>query len=696
MSIQESIPERDLPVVSAGPADFVRVVQGGKTALSLAAGMPVPIAISQDIAAVKQEQANTDARVSAVESGQDGLSARMQGAESGITQNTSKIETLEASQGSGMAGYATKANLPATGTANALAVVTNDPTPANNGTYRWNGSAWEISADRTTQIAADVAAVKVTGQLMLNRGANFPLKPMTRSGTNSAAQSYFNNSILAARVVNARSGKYYRISFFKNGAALGGPQDGWIIEEHDAATYATASSPLLVLHYTNPAPDIPRDGGVHTVRLISSVVAGMEFYITVDTSQLPAIGNSIDANSGNTRPAWSWIIEPTNYDLVQSTYSGGGLSASGVHVSGDRTSSEFRVVIPMGRTNMARFTCKPNGKNGLFNIRKLEVAVSGDPTTAAWSVMSDTDTDWLPPLKINALANNDGSATGYYTGGNHGSDGSSGGTATASMTVFAMDIEGRAIGAGEAVNGYARAVTFRWANDVQAYNTVSLGRAVVRQWFTMQFTEHGVECLCTVEALEACIVEQDNGLQVVGNGFEASCHYYDGEAKARQLAAAVTHSGMKNIAPDAWAMSLSGPNGLFNCWMDRSYGLGNGSNVYPQDAYMRKNSTIWKFYHAVISRPDAGLSMSAGQTYDWRGGYSLAPESMTAGTGIDSGFVFSKGGRPHLAWAFTAAGTGEVRPPVLYAGRVVGSAVIGATGLRVSAGAYLTQKNELS
>lgn len=606
-----------------------------------------------------------------------------------------RIAAVEAGQGSGVIGYATKAAMDAdlAHAEGSVAIVTNDdvnPT-ANNGEYRKSGAtgagSWIRSAyDPKSQVIA-------LGSLARNRGAVFPLKSMARSGVTSTAQAYFNNAILNVRVVGARADRYYRLSYFKNGAALSGPQDGWIITEYPTATYATAAVETQVVQYTNPAPDIPRDGGIHTVRVVSPTVGGLEFYITVDTSQLPPLGNSIDANSGSTRPAWSWVIDPSQYEYRATSNAQGSLAASGVHVSGDMATKTFAVTIPMGRTHMIRLTLKPNGKNGLFNIRKVERAGAGNPEVASWTTMSDTDTDWLPPMQVAAVSGGDGGAL-IYTGGNHGSDGSSGGLATATMPIFAAEADGRTLGAAEVVQGYAQAVTFRWCNQLYGYNTITLSRAVVNQWLTMQVTQHGVEVMCRVEALEAINVVNDNGPQVVGDGFADSAHFYGGTAQARQLAASVTNSGQKWQTPDAWAMSLGGANGFLNSWMDRSFGVGSGLYVGPGNPYMRKNAASWKFYHAAVAGVTA--SLAAGESYEWRGGYAFSPSSIVSGTGLDSAFIYSKGAKPYLGWSHTTAGSGVVAVPVTYSGRTVGAGVIGATGLTSVASGYEVKNEAIS
>lgn len=120
------IPERDLGSVAAAPTDMVRIVRNGKSLSTPAALLPVPEAAERRIEAVEVESSATQARV----------------------------ESLENSQTSGLIGYPTKVLLDAdlAHAAGALAMVTNDPIPENNGTYRKEGAsgagAWVPAEDR--------------------------------------------------------------------------------------------------------------------------------------------------------------------------------------------------------------------------------------------------------------------------------------------------------------------------------------------------------------------------------------------------------------------------------------------------------------------------------------------------------------------------------------------------------------------
>src|SRR5690606_37612042 len=88
---------------------------------------------------------------------------------------------------------------------------------------------------------------------------------------------------------------------------------GWILEERAAATYETTGVGVRIHDHTDPAPTINRAGGVQTVVVTPTHRPDMRFIITLDADALPAAGNSIDSNSNDARPGWSWIVDPVCY-----------------------------------------------------------------------------------------------------------------------------------------------------------------------------------------------------------------------------------------------------------------------------------------------------------------------------------------------------------------------------------------------
>ncbi|WP_293708678.1 GDSL-type esterase/lipase family protein [Stenotrophomonas sp. UBA7606] len=160
MSTIEKIAERDLPVSAAGAADFVRVVKGGKSFLSLASDLPVPAAVPLLIEDSEQFLQGKIAEASAASAAADSVLSQ-------------KIDDVEAIRSSGMMGFDSLANLNAdlAHVAGSLAVVTNDASSSNNGTYRKLGASgsgsWikAVTAPLTDGAVTEtkLAAAAVTG-----------------------------------------------------------------------------------------------------------------------------------------------------------------------------------------------------------------------------------------------------------------------------------------------------------------------------------------------------------------------------------------------------------------------------------------------------------------------------------------------------------------------------------------------------
>lgn len=96
----------------------------------------------------------------------DELRADIVGAPARLDDAEDRLDVLEAGQGAGMIGFATKALMDAdlAHDAGTLALVTNDGTPANNGTYRKTGASgagsWVVSADRVSGLEVRATALE--------------------------------------------------------------------------------------------------------------------------------------------------------------------------------------------------------------------------------------------------------------------------------------------------------------------------------------------------------------------------------------------------------------------------------------------------------------------------------------------------------------------------------------------------------
>ncbi|OEY96045.1 hypothetical protein BJD20_13145 [Acinetobacter proteolyticus] len=458
--------------------------------------------------------------------------------------------------------------------------------------------------------------------IKLNVGKNYPLKVATRNGVLSPANIPFNDSILKIRIINAVQGKYYRLAYFKNSnTSISGALDGWVIEEIDQLNYETANNSIVrVIDYTHAAPDIKRDGTIQTVKVQSATRANFQIYITLDTAKLPALETPIDAMNNGTNGR-SWIIDPScyEYDLPVNVNITGGV---GVQYSVN-TSNDVSVSYQSG-AYLYRLTFGNNGFNGLPNIKKIERSPLQD--TPSYVVISETTTDYLPPLQVRAVNNGDSGAK-IYTGGNHGSSGGEGGSQTARNILYQVNVDNQSLQSGIAKTGYASKISLLVVNEIMGYNTITLNRYIVQQTFNVEINATGINVTCENKALEDIVIEQDNGLQLYTGGFQGTQLIAGGQNTGRVAFNSTLNSGRKDAWPKTFSLILQHTNGQLTMWTDRNYEAGDGRYVSIAAPLLRGGgASNTKFYSAIVagtvSAPiDAPLSN--GQSYKWRGGYSV-------------------------------------------------------------------------
>lgn len=460
----------------------------------------------------------------------------------------------------------------------------------------------------------------------LNAGKIYPLRQLTRNSITSASSNFLLNAILDVRVEGAKADHYYAIRVFKNGStSLGGPADGWTIEEVPIAGYATSAyaAANAVILYTDPCPTIDRSLGIQTISL-KSPYRDVVVNITLDPSKFPTYGTLVRATSTGDA-GYSWVIDPA-------CYRGAGVSAEFdcVHYTSDAATKQMTISwLDSGRCY--GFTFGPNGANSLPNFSGVYVGAQGAARPSAVSLFS---TDWLPPLIFNVNAEPRG--TDYFTGGNH----SVNGFTTAVNRIYSVTADGAAVEFGS--NGSCRELTILIVNDIAAANTVNV-RNAMRQAFCLTFRAGGVEVSCECTALEPLKVLSDYGPQLVGTGFLDTQLYIKGQYAGRVPFNSENTSGAYSAYPDAWATILKGPSGQLASWLDLDYGVPSTLPLDASDVRIKGGGgSSTKQYHAAIRSFSAPYAMSTGDKYKWRGGYSLGVGNVSAP--FDSLLVYWAGG----------------------------------------------------
>lgn len=200
--------------------------------------------------------------------------------------------------------------------ANTPGVVTNDPahTADNpvNGTYLWNGQA-------LNWYEAPVEVLSTS--LNLNAGKRMPMLLTVRAGETSAPNSTVDDFLLSVLVLgraDLMEGKYFRIAYFQNGAALpSGERNGIRIEESDKEAFSTTGE-VVVIHETadEPAGYDRAQGGVQSFVVRCSQRPGLSFVITLDVDKMPPSGTQVQMGNPTSR-YYSAVIHPSCYLPLQ-------------------------------------------------------------------------------------------------------------------------------------------------------------------------------------------------------------------------------------------------------------------------------------------------------------------------------------------------------------------------------------------
>ena len=524
----------------------------------------------------------------------------------------------------GATPFSTYASMTASNLADeSYAVVTNNTDITKNGFYQKISSAWAFLNWNPLAQSKDYVNSRLDplNQITINSGKDYPLRKMTRDSVTSVANSYLNDALLDVSIVGARPDKIYRIGYLKNGyVGLGDYAYGIAVYEYDK----DYTNELRIIDYTNPAPDLAM-GGVQSQTVSSAIYTDFSIKLTFDTDKLPPAGTNINLMR-DTDAAYSWIIDPSTYQLK--------LPKNGVYYSINSTDDISFTYQSDGY--IYRVTFGKNGYNNLPNVKKIERATTTKPHV--WVVISETDTDYLPPMVVRAVNDGDSVTSLYYTGGNHGASGSAGGAQTARNMLYKIKIDGQ--DAAYQKSGYATSITLHIVNELMAYNTITLSRYVIRQSFNVTLKAGQIIVNSDVKALEPVEITTENGLQLYTGGYQGTMLMLGGKTVDRVAFSTDVSSGKKYLQPNAFATVLINGFDQIAMWMDRAYEAGDGRYVGTSTALIRSgNGTNTKFYNAIVS--NSPTTLEKGEGYKWRGGYAI--EHKEAPTGYDSWFSKDNG-----------------------------------------------------
>jgi hypothetical protein len=274
-----------------------------------------------------------------------------------------------------------------------------------------------------------------------------------------------------------------------------------------------------------------------------------------------------------------------------------------------------------------------NGFNDLPNFIGVDRSDDGEH----WVTVNSAKTDWLPPLRVAAAHNGDGSGK-FATGGNHGNvEKKAKGDRTARNTLFQIRADGALLT--ESASGTAKTIDMTVSNRIMGWNTTPLvmkPRYIMRQTFQLRFQAGGCEVRALLEPLEEVLLARDSALQTVNTGFQEKMFFY-GKSVEWEPYKDGTSSGAKADAPDVIGVGLfSETNGQMTVWLDREWEAGRGMMLL--DAHPLVRISGGKSYLAVAldvneHQTDIGttVSLTPGQIYRYRGGYSWYAPSASVG-----------------------------------------------------------------
>ena len=301
---------------------------------------------------------------------------------------------------------------------------------------------------------------------------------------------------------------------------------------------------------------------------------------------------------------------------IEFTFSDGNLLIG----YGYNNASDAVIVLNAGRANgiidFAQMLLKPKG----VSIDKLETV----SLTTVWI----NDTDMHSPYQFLANQNADGyykdaNNTGFV-GGNHTLDQMGNDFKTASSRYIFYYADGKPVTDG---SGWCNHFEIRWANDVQAYNTVKEGgggRSCLTEYHDMIFD--GVKFTEEIRLVptEDITMQLWYGLQFVSFG-DAYTHVCFADGKNRQTYLHTDKDIMSGNAVTS-GMLAWGKEHAVEVTVDTNYDLGKRiflSEKESSGAFISSGSG--KGYFTIIK---GNVLMSAGTNYFLRGSYRFFPSLL--------------------------------------------------------------------
>ena len=267
--------------------------------------------------------------------------------------------------------------------------------------------------------------------------------------------------------------------------------------------------------------------------------------------------------------------------------------------------------------------------NNLFDFSKLCTKAKGTSLknldTGDLTVVWNSGTDMHGPFQFNAVNNADGyhydATDAGFVGGNHTLDQLGTGFETAESVYVKYYADGVPVS-----SGYGRATNFgiRWANDVQAYNTVKQGgggRACLREYHEMIFDGVQFNEIVKIVPLEDINMRLWYGFQFVSWGtIYTNIRFIDGQNRTVYPS---TQGNVNSGKLDTKGMEAFGDNDKIILMVDTEFDLGKRDLVATSytDGAFTSNS---KGYFRIITKGSTFV-MEENDAYYLKGSFRFMP-----------------------------------------------------------------------
>ncbi len=459
-----------------------------------------------------------------------------------------------------------------------------------------------------------------------------PMRELQRGGTRKAIHPHWEQALVSIKVENAMQGYFYRLGYYGNGVLISGEANYGITVYKIPVDDVTKQQPVMSFRSSSSVVFDKTKGGVQTIEANGIEDPFTRISLTVDVDKLPPEGTQINSIA-TTHHGYNSIIDPGSYSYANiNAYAG-----SDLHIEWDKSSGKLKVGYK-GGTKWYRIIFARKSINNTFSILSFGYAdahnIFGEliPVEyAMWHERAESQTDWLSPVYVRAINEGD-EGEPIYTSGSHGSDGRGGGEATADSILVQVYIDNSLLNLDKSTKLIAKSVTIISVNRVRGYNTLSSRRSILEEYFTFKLDGRGVHIHKRAVALEPIVIEADNGCQMTMSGLSPvarnSYLIFGSNQKQRNLMNAPFDSGPLEKNSKVFGVSIRHTSaGEFTGWIDPNFGVGKRDYVPSHLPGLRFRST-GKVYFRLFHHT-APLTLQAGESYEWRGGYYYGTPTKT-------------------------------------------------------------------